>query len=434
MNSFKKLSIIFFTLALVFFNNPVFAQTETQEQMEAELKEIERQIQEFSAELQKTQTQKKTLSNKIKQLQIQQKALSLQIKETSLKITSLDKQISVMEKNIKANLIKERNLSEDIAYTLRRMNSVDNNFIIALLTADGFSNFVNEIQEYSQLSGSLKSLQTKAKNVRIKLTEEQEKLEGQKEESQSLLNIKSIQQGKLNGTIDEQSELLTVTKGVESNYQNILTDKKKRAAELRNRIYELFNTGKQITFGEAVTIAKWAGELTGMRPAFLLAVLTQESNLGKNVGTCNRVGDPEEKGWKVIMKPTRDHEPFLTITKELGLDPDITPVSCPMKDKYGKQFGWGGAMGPAQFIPSTWMGYRSKIAALTGKPANPWDIRDAFLATAIKTKADGANGTYDGEWKAAMKYFAGSVNLKYRFYGDNVMALTKQYLEEIDEL
>ena len=29
-----------------------------------------------------------------------------------------------------------------------------------------------------------------------------------------------------------------------------------------------------------------------MRPAFLLAILTQESDLGKNVGTCNRAGDP----------------------------------------------------------------------------------------------------------------------------------------------
>jgi membrane-bound lytic murein transglycosylase B len=114
------------------------------------------------------------------------------------------------------------------------------------------------------------------------------------------------------------------------------------------------------------------------------------------------------------------------------MDAETTPVSCPMMTK-GKQVGWGGAMGPAQFIPSTWMGYKDKIAAITGKSANPWDIRDAFLATAIKTKADGA-GTVAGEWAAAMKYFSGGTNTKFRFYGDNVVATANKYQADIDEL
>ena len=77
-------------------------------------------------------------------------------------------------------------------------------------------------------------------------------------------------------------------------------------------------------------MAEWIAKLTGIKPAFLLAVLTQESNLGKNVGTCNRLGDPPTKSWKVVMKP--DREPFLTITKELGLDP-TSPRLVPLRDK-----------------------------------------------------------------------------------------------------
>jgi membrane-bound lytic murein transglycosylase B len=90
-------------------------------------------------------------------------------------------------------------------------------------------------------------------------------------------------------------------------------------------------------------------------------------------------------------------------------------------------------MGPAQFIPSTWMGYRAKITAITGKTANPWDIRDAFLAAAIKLKAGGA-GTVKGEWAAAMIYFSGSTNTRFRFYGDNVVTLANKYQAEIDSL
>jgi len=157
--------------------------------------------------------------------------------------------------------------------------------------------------------------------------------------------------------------------------------------------------------------------------------------LGRNVGTCNRLGDPSTKSWKAVMKPTRDQQPFLEITKSLGMDPDVTPVSCPMF-KNGEQIGWGGAMGPAQFIPSTWMGYKDKVSELTGSSqANPWDIRDAFAAAAIKLGNDGASaGTRQGEWNAAMRYFSGSTNPAYSFYGDGVMAKADGYQDDIDQL
>ncbi|MFA5230282.1 MAG: hypothetical protein WC422_02525 [Candidatus Paceibacterota bacterium] len=69
----------------------------------------------------------------------------------------------------------------------------------------------------------------------------------------------------------------------------------------------------------------------------LLAILTQETNLGQNVGTCNRPTDPPNKSYTVIMNP-KDHDYFLQITKELGMNPTATPVSCPMYQQ-GKQVG-----------------------------------------------------------------------------------------------
>lgn len=421
----------------IFSVAPVFAQSKTDQQIELEnqLKEIQAQIDQYSKDLKETTTQKKTLQNKIKQLQITQKAIQAQIKETAIKIGDIEDKIDVTELGIKKNTLKEQELNAAISETIRKMNEIDNNFLIAMVTSEGFSSFLNQIHDYAAISASLNSLRNETKNLRIKLQDLNTRLSDQKDDANNLLQIKSIQQQKLLGTIGEQSNLLEATKGREQEYQNVIADTKARAAEIRSRIYELFNVGKQITFGEAVEVAKWASGITGVRGAFILAILTQESNLGKNVGTCNRVGDPPEKSWTVIMKPDRDQEPFKKITADLGLDPDITPVSCPMRDKYGKQIGWGGAMGPAQFIPSTWMGYKDKVSSFTGKtPADPWDIRDAFLAAALMLKNLGANGTDDGEWKAAMRYFSGSTNTKYRFYGDNVLSITKQYLQDIEDL
>lgn len=436
MSNLLKSFFIAILLSGFFISPTVFALTgnESQAELELQLRDIERQIEEFNGQLAVTQSQKATLANKIKGLKNQQTALHLQIKSTTLKLKNLDKQINTVENNIKASLNEEKRINKAISTLIRQINYTDENIIFSLLSANGLSDVFNRIQDYLGLTGALKKLEEQNKIVRTKLHTQQADLEDKKTDTDNLLQIKSIQVQGLKSTLGEQNQLLIRTKGLESNYQKMLSDSKKRASEIRGRIYELFNTGKQITFGQAVDIAKWTSELTGIRAAFVLAVLTQESNLGKNVGTCNRIGDPPEKSWKVIMKPTRDQEPFKTITDELGLPINTTPVSCPMRNKDGSQNGWGGAMGPAQFIPSTWMGYKNKVAVLTGKAANPWDIRDAFLASAIKLRNDGADGTDDGDWKAAMKYFAGSVNLKYRFYGDNVLATTKQYLADIAEL
>lgn len=431
-----KIAILLTVLTFT-FGGTALSQTAapTQDQLEAELRDVENQIADLTKELAKTQTEKKTLTNKIRELQTKQKALALQIKETTIKLNVLSGNIAKVETEIKKNVLKEKELTADTAETLRQMNAVDNNLIVALMTSAGISEFFDQLKQYSQLSRSLDQLISQTLTVRQKMQKQESDLQDKKDETSNLLQIKTIQQQGLSGTLKEQNGLLAETKGVESNYQTILADTKKRAAEIRSRIYELFNTGQTINFGQAVEIAKWASGYTGVRPAFLLAILTQESNLGKNVGTCNRLGDPPSKSWKVIMKPERDQEPFKTITDNLGMNIDTTPVSCPMRDKKGNQIGWGGAMGPAQFIPSTWMGYKDKITGYTGKSyANPWDIRDAFLAASIKLKGDGADGSDDGDWKAAMRYFSGSTNLKYRFYGDNVLATTRQYLSDIAEL
>ena len=232
--------------------------------------------------------------------------------------------------------------------------------------------------------------------------------------------------------------MLVQTKGKEAEYQKQLADKQKQAAQIRSRIFELVGVPNAPTFGEALEIAKGASAQTGVRPALLLAVLTQESNLGKNVGQCYLTNTQTGAGVSVkgtafrnVMKPTRDVQPFLQITKAAGRDPFKTAVSCPIPSVGG----YGGAMGPAQFIPSTWIGYKPKLDALLGRAGDPWNISDAFLASALYL-ADGgaAKQTYDAEWCAVQAYFSGRCTTKYRFYGDSVMSLAAKYQRDINTL
>ena len=415
-------------------NNSLQQAQDEKTQLEQQLRDIEGQIAQYQQELSGIKGEKNTLQNKIKQLQNQQTAIGLQVRATNLHIKQLGDQLDATESAIDEGVAKIQRLREQMAQFIRAINEYDNYPILyAILTSDNLSDIFDEMERYFQMSNSLNNLFKQVTETKKQLDQHAQILAQQQEESQSLLAIKTLAQQQLTGSVNEQNSLLQETKGRETSYQVILSGAQKKAAEIKNRLYQLLGVPAQVTFGEAVSLAQWASGQTGVRAAFLLAVLTQESNLGKNVGTCNRPGDPPSKNWKVVMKPDRDQEPFLQITGELGLDPDVTPVSCPMRNSKGQQVGWGGAMGPAQFIPSTWMGYRDRIAAITGRPANPWDIRDAFIAAAIKLKAGGA-GAVSGEWAAAMRYFSGSTNLKYRFYGDNVVAIANQYQNDIDSL
>lgn len=437
------LAIIFFSSASIF--NLAAADTSvsagsdstvpTKEELQKQLDDIENQIAAYQQQLSETQAQKNTLANKVKSLKIEQQKLALQIQSTNLLIDNLQSNIAQTQSSIEDTQAKSEVLKNDISGTLFTLYQNDNKSIVSSLASEGgLTNFFQEVDNTEKLSQDLSSNLDLMKKLKSDLEDKSNQLENQKQSAQNLLSIKDLQSQDLSSKVGEQNSLLNDTKGKEAQYTAIINDSKKRAAQIRNQIYDLSGVTKQVTFGEALDIANHVSQQTGVRAAFLLAILTQESNLGKNVGTCNRAGDPASKSWKVIMKPDRDQQPFTAITQELGLDTDTTAVSCPMHDARGNQVGWGGGMGPAQFIPSTWVNHTNDVAAITGHKANPWDINDAFVASALLLKANGGVGSTDNEWKAAMRYFSGSTNVRFRFYGDNVLALAKKYQADIDVL
>ena len=85
-------------------------------------------------------------------------------------------------------------------------------------------------------------------------------------------------------------------------------------------------------------------------------------------------------------------------------------------------------MGPAQFIPSTWVLFEPRlISALGITNPDPWDPLDAFMASALYLSDLGAaGGDAAGERNAACKYYSGrscdSKKPANSFYGDSVMA------------
>ncbi len=451
--TFLFLSLLL-SLGLVFLEGRtgffVYAETSsdcgTKEECEALLKEYEEQISQIQGTITETQEEKKTLQNQVDILKSKINKLNLQIKQSSVMIKDVGLQINDTEESIGKTSVKVEGCKAQLADILRSIYEENQKSLVEVLfSEDTLSDFFDNLVNLEILNSKNQELLKEIKNLKVSLEDQRGSLDDEKSDLERILTMQKLQAQDSASTKKEKDVLLEETKGKESEYQKLLAETKKRAEEIRSRIFEIAGVSKVPTFGEALDIAKSISGLTGIRPAFLLAVLTQESNIGKNVGQCYLKDTKTGSGINIktgatiknVMKPMGlsgrrgDVDDFLAITKDLGRDPFATPVSCPI----ASVGGYGGAMGPAQFIPTTWSVYADEVEDITGKPADPWDIKDSFLAAALYLKKYGASSQKSAdEWRAALIYFSGSTNSKYSFYGDSVLSIAKRYEQDIKDI
>ncbi len=285
------------------------------------------------------------------------------------------------------------------------------------------SDFVNDMNNLLSVQGSIRLTIQQIVEDQQKLLDQKQSLGLQREDAMTLKNYQSAQKKSIQQTQTEKTTLLKITKGQESSYQKVLTETKKTASQIRQQIFQLLGGG-ELTFEQAYELAKAANKATGVRAALILAVLDRESALGKNVGKCD---------YTSAMNP-KEIPTFLNIITALNLESNLKTglikVSCPNTDGT-----YGGAMGPAQFLPSTWNLYADDIASLTGSnPPSPWNNADAFMATALYLKDAGAGpaATLAQEKQAAAKYYAGTRWRNYlSTYGARVIAAAQDFEEDI---
>lgn len=423
--------LIFFLFFLFSFNNSLLAPTafsqrsveEERQALEEELTKIEAEIDSYEKTIADLQKQKQSLTQSIKLLDAEINKLTLQIKATDIQLQKLEKEIAVLEKRVFTTEGEISRLKNLLSYYLQQISRQDDqNLLVIFLSNAKLSDFFSNFNALAILQGEIRSNLEELVDLKTNLVNQKEALAVERDDVLSLKMIKENQRKQLEQKKNEKNEILKITKGQESRYQQLLTQSKKTAAQIRSRIFSLLGGG-ELSFEEAYKLAKFASEQTGVRPALILAVLDRESNFGRNVGRCN---------WRTAMHPTRDQPPFLEITKELNINPDSVYVSCPNQDGT-----YGGAMGPAQFLPSTWVIYKEKIASITGNsPPSPWRNIDAFVGTALLLKDLGADkGTYQAEREAAARYYAGARWQRFLYsYGQWVVERANKYEADIKQM
>ncbi|RJR14385.1 hypothetical protein C4585_00285, partial [Candidatus Parcubacteria bacterium] len=367
------------TVAVFFFLLPLHVQGETQEErrvrLQQELAAIEQDIAQKRGVLTEKQAERTSLERDIAVLDHQISIAQQQIRHRDLTISKIrddigDKQVAISELDKKV----ERSTAS-LGQLIRRTKEIDDISLAELVLSGSLTDFFRDFDDFQTIQASLDVSFEEMALLRTDLSARKNALEGQRSEEEELRHLQLLEKQAIEQKEKEKQQILTVTKGEEKTYQQLIADREKQAAQIRSALFNLRDSAA-IPFGTAYQYAKEASAQTGVRPALILAILRQETNLGENVGQCLLTNEPNKGDGKgkntgrhftKVMHPNRDVDPFMEISRELGFDPYTQVVSCP------QSVGYGGAMGPSQFIPSTWMLYKDRLARIVGEsPPNPW--------------------------------------------------------------
>lgn len=409
--------------------------------LQAQYDELQKEIAAQQQIIKETQAKKSTLQGDVSFLNAKIRAAQAQIDAKNILIRQLAAQIA--KKNAVIGQLSDRieRGKEALASILRQEDQLDKSSIIAVaLSNKDLSSFFADLDAFFFIKSDLQALFEDIRNAKTQTEKEKAELAERQNQTADARYEVETQKKKITSDKTEKQQLLTITANQEAEYKKVLAERQAKAAAIRAALFPLRDAAA-IQFEDALDFAKEAQARTGVRPALILAVLTQESNLGKNVGQCYLrntatgagVGKNTGTAFSNVMAPNRDVPPFLDLGERLGFDPLNQVVSCPI----ASAGGWGGAMGPAQFIPSTWKMYEARVASVTGhSPPNPWAAEDAIAAMSLYLGDLGAGaGGYTAEHTAAAKYYAGSKwRTAGRVYGNNVMALAASIQSNIDFL
>lgn len=364
------------------------------QEKQQQIKELEKQIEDYQKEItnkgqeaQSIKVKLAILQSQINKINATVKALRLAAEETRLKAQLTSRSIAETK-----NEIDRRKLI--VAEQIRLLDRQDaqRQLLPLVFMAQRFSDTLNIASDILTFEGKLNDSLRLLLGLQDELHSRKISLDESYKEQAQLIELRKIEQGEVAKKEQAQRGVYDGVKGEEKKLKEQVGVTQAQINSLRDDVYALAKIG--VTVEDAVKFGELVATRAGIRPAFLIALLEVESRMGLSIGTGN---------WKKDMNPNQ-HTAFLEVTSKLKLDPDILPVS--RKPDYG----WGGAMGPAQFLPQTWLGYEAEIITLTGhNPPSPWNIEDAFMAAAIKLGNDGARAqTRDGELRAAKKYISGS--------------------------
>ena len=383
---------------------------EEKEELEEKEEEYEEKKEKYEEKIEKKEKEKANLEGNLN-------AVKQDLGTTKRTIDDVIGDIEEKEKDIERHDAQIESLGDQIvlyrrslAEAMRKFYFAQNNrSVSSVLESEGSSRFLDTTDSLDNLReqvvntvgqvGDAKKMQEKKKSELEDLKNEKESLLAEHRETESALLAQSTA---------VQNEIIQVDAS--------MAELNAKLSAVEGKLSALL--GESFDTDDIVDAAKYASKKTGVSKSFILGMLVVETNLGRYTGGCtykeSNMGDANKKIFKRICE-------------DLDYNYKKKKVSCALS------YGIGGAMGVAQFMPTTWVGYESKIEKYTGhSPADPWSLTDGVMAMAIKLANDGADKS-SGEFDAARRYYCGS-NLSRSVcvdYGNKVLYWAENYKDRL---
>lgn len=389
---------------------------------QSDLRESEQAIEALTEQITQLRNKKDDAEHQADIIQRQMAALTqrlakakLEMQQTQQLVQSVQDKKKQTEDSIAAAEVSINAKKSQLRRLIRLLYSKEQSSLIdVLLSAHNLSAFLAEQAAISSLQDHSLLLMQDVQEEAETLRAHEADLAEQQEELESSSRILRAQQDTLDAQKKEQTKFLTATREEQARFEQKIIEAKAARAEIEAGLFALKSSGVRLSFSSAQDMAQHASNLTGVRPSLLLAVLKIESGLGANIGSGTFPDD---------MQPA-SRPAFLRLAQGLGREPSAMPISRAVS------YGWGGAMGPAQIMPATWEGISPQLSALLKKTVpDPYDLSDAFIATALILSNKGA-ATPASEREAVGRYLAGPNWQNFPWYIDRVFAVAEEYAKE----
>lgn len=393
----------------------------TDAQLEVIAAQCEKEAAEHKALLEEKQQESVTIERDISILNYKIKKTKVDIRTTQVKIYQIGQEITEKEKDLRTLSEKTEETINHLAVLIKRKNELDAfSSIEALLSQKTLSNFFLDVNDFDEVEEALKNNLNKLRDVKNKTEKVKEDLESAEMNERGLKIQKEKEAKQTESYKRDKENLLSLNREQEAEYQSLIEEKERVKNAIRNRLFRTVG-GAELTFGEALRLIQPYEEKIGVEAALTLSILSQESGIdgliGKNQGRCTYNQPATNKAGTVMSDSQKTS--FLAILGELEMDPETTPVSCPIYS----DGAYGGAMGPSQFMPNTWWnekngtGYKHRVAKVLGVAVpSPFNNLDAFTGTALYLSdamyrcKTAFSGQFDLWSCSAAKYYSGLYN------------------------
>jgi peptidoglycan hydrolase CwlO-like protein len=367
----KKITLVIFIAVFLSANFFIFGRSLAAE----DASDIQNKIDKYQDQQQKVEQQLQNAQGSLAKTQVQIGVTKNLLEQTEAEIARKEQEME--------NLNKRIDLHKEILKGYLQEIYVDNEDpTLEFVSNDGnLSDVVGNFDQMISVKDRILSTLSEIGNSKQELESVKSTLADKQEDHEKLLSIQQGQQYEIKSDINEA--------------QATLSELNAKINKLRGELSGLL--GSAVSFKNITDAAAYAAKVTGVRKDYLLGVLVVESNLGRYTGGCN-FKESRMSGTRATI--------FRDICKELDYNYQKQKVSCPPSGYKGT----GGAMGVAQFMPDTWLGYKSSISSVTGhNPPDPWSLTDGVVAMALKlSKVSGVTAHKESaEAKAYCVYLAG---------------------------